>query len=88
MTQEKYTTAATLNGGKGTDTLALLGTSEESLPIAVTASNNLSGFEKLALVDISDSSVTGSFKIEDAPTLPGSRSSSQPTRLRLENWKQ
>ena len=71
MTQEKYTTAATLNGGKGTDTLALLGTSEESLPIAVTASNNLSGFEKLALVDISDSSVTGSFKIEDASNFTG-----------------
>ena len=71
MTQEKYTTATTLNGGEGTDTLALLGTSEESLPIAVTASNNLSGFEKLALVDISDSSVTGSFKIEDASLFTG-----------------
>lgn len=71
MTQEKYTTATTLNGGEGTDTLALLGTSEESSPIAVTASNNLSGFEKLALVDISDSSVTGSFKIEDASQFTG-----------------
>lgn len=71
MTQEKYTTAATLNGGKGTDTLALLGTSEESLPIAVTASNNLSGFEKLALVDISDSSVEGLFKIENASNFTG-----------------
>lgn len=70
MTQEKYT-AATLNGGKGTDTLALLGTSENSSPIAVTASKNLSGFEKLALVDISDSSVEGSFKIENASSFTG-----------------
>lgn len=73
MTQEKYTTAAaTLNGGKGTDTLALLGTSEDPRePIAVTASNNLSGFEKLALVDISNSSVEGSFKIENASSFTG-----------------
>lgn len=72
MTQEKYTSATTLNGGKGTDTLALLGTSEDPfVPIAVTASEKLSGFEKLALVDISDSSVTGSFKIEDASQFTG-----------------
>lgn len=72
MTQEKYTTAATLNGGKGTDTLALLGTSEDPcMPIAVTASEKLSGFEKLALVDISNSSVEGSFKIENASSFTG-----------------
>lgn len=72
MTQEKYTSATTLNGGKGTDTLALLGTSEDPRkPIAVTASNNLSGFEKLALVDISNSSVEGSFKIENASSFTG-----------------
>lgn len=65
MTQEKYTTAATLNGGKGTDTLALLGTGD------FTASEKLSGFEKLALVDISDSSVEGSFKIENASNFTG-----------------
>lgn len=72
MTQEKYTSATTLNGGKGTDTLALLGTSEDpSVPIAVTASEKLSGFEKLALVDISDSSVEGLFKIENASNFTG-----------------
>lgn len=72
MTQEKYTSATTLNGGKGTDTLALLGTSEDPfVPIAVTASEKLSGFEKLALVDISDSSVEGLFKIENASNFTG-----------------
>lgn len=72
MTQEKYTSATTLNGGKGTDTLALLGTSEAPfVPIAVTASEKLSGFEKLALVDISDSSVEGLFKIENASNFTG-----------------
>ena len=72
MTQEKYTSATTLNGGKGTDTLALLGTSEDPfVPIAVTASEKLSGFEKLALVDISNSSVEGSFKIENASSFTG-----------------
>ena len=72
MTQEKYTSATTLNGGKGTDTLALLGTSEDPfVPIAVTASEKLSGFEKLALVDISDSSVEDLFKIENASNFTG-----------------
>ena len=65
MTKEKYTTDTTLNGGKGTDTLALLGTGD------FTASEKLSGFEKLALVDISDSSVEGSFKIENASNFTG-----------------
>ena len=65
MTKEKYTTDTTLNGGEGTDTLALLGTGD------FTASEKLSGFEKLALVDISDSSVEGSFKIENASNFTG-----------------
>ena len=41
------------------------------MPIAVTASEKLSGFEKLALVDISDSSVEGLFKIENASNFTG-----------------
>ena len=65
MTKEKYTTDTTLNGGEGTDTLALLGTGD------FAASEKLSGFEKLALVDISDSSVEGSFKIENASNFTG-----------------
>lgn len=73
MTQEKYSAAAKLDGGAGADTLALLGTSEDpSTAITVTSSNKLTGFEKLALVDISNtSSVEGSFKIEDASSFTG-----------------